>query len=241
MMMTSQAQLQGMIAAQAGMMSFQARSMFLGMAAGLQARVSMNESAQRAAMAGAMQRSLDMQRAFQANSAILAMRNRGIENAFAMQRAVKFALVDSAKSSQRMAMLQAEAAHTSGQAPAGQAAAPPQPPDDAPLAAEPPPMMVRPTFGNALVVDKPKFSVESGVVAPGTKVRIKCDTHYATLYYTTNGWTPTTQSAKYTGPITIDSTTHLQVIAVGPNFLRSSVERADYLVKTLILLRSIPQ
>src|SRR5208282_3226470 len=34
----------------------------------------------------------------------------------------------------------------------------------------------------------------------------------------------------YTGPITINSTTHLEVIAVGPNFVRSNVERADYKV-----------
>ena len=47
---------------------------------------------------------------------------------------------------------------------------------------------------------------------------------------TTNGWTTTTQSAKYTGPITINSSTHLEVIAVGPNFIRSVVERADYQV-----------
>src|SRR4029077_6335653 len=85
-----------------------------------------------------------------------------------------------------------------------------------------------PTFGNSLVVDKPVLSRGSGTVQPGTKISIRSETHYATLYYTTNGWTPTTQSAKYTGPITINSSTHLEVIAVGPNFLRSAVERADY-------------
>jgi len=91
-------------------------------------------------------------------------------------------------------------------------------------------MMIRPTFGNPMEIDKPRFSVEPGKVDAGTKVRIKCETHYATIYYTTNGWTPTTQSAKYTGPITLKANTHLEVIAVGPNFLRSPVERADYKV-----------
>jgi hypothetical protein len=89
-------------------------------------------------------------------------------------------------------------------------------------------MMIRPTFGHMLEVEKPTLSHGSGTVQPGTKISIRSETHYATLYYTTNGWTPTTQSAKYTGPITINSTTHLEVIAVGPNFLRSVVERADY-------------
>src|ERR1039458_4520970 len=31
-----------------------------------------------------------------------------------------------------------------------------------------------------------------GAVEPGSTVRIKCITHYAVIYYTTNGWTPTT-------------------------------------------------
>ncbi len=91
-------------------------------------------------------------------------------------------------------------------------------------------MMIRPTFGNALNVEKPTFSLSPGNVQPGTKISIRSETHYATLYYTTNGWTPTTQSAKYTGPIVINSSTHLEVIAVGPNFVRSNVEHADYQV-----------
>ena len=91
-------------------------------------------------------------------------------------------------------------------------------------------MMIRPTFGNPLTVEKPVFSLQSGTVQPGSKVSIRSETHYASIYYTINGWTPTTQSTKYTGPITINSTTHLEVIAVRPNFVRSIVERADYVV-----------
>ncbi len=200
MIMTNQAQLQGLIAAQAGMMnSAMARSMFLAQAASLQVRVTANQSAifaSQAAAINSMQRSLVLQKQLLAQSA----------------------------------MLHAVAAQTSGQTASSQAEAPPASPDADLPAAEPPPMMIRPTFGNALIIEKPKFSIESGKVEPGTKVRIKCETHYATLYYTTNGWTPTTQSAKYTGPIPINYNTELQVIAVGPNFLRSTVERADYQV-----------
>src|ERR1035438_9286454 len=50
------------------------------------------------------------------------------------------------------------------------------------------------------------------VVTPGTTVRIKCSTHYAVIYYTTNGWTPTTASRRYRGPISISATTQLQAI-----------------------------
>jgi hypothetical protein len=243
MMMTNQAQLQGMIASQAMMLtSATARSIFLTQAASLQARVTTNQQAMFSAQASAiatMRHSLDLQKQLQVQSAILSMRRQGFENASAMQGAVHLALLDPIKLSRRTAMLYAAAARSSGQSlsvqsgsaqnASGQTATQPASPD-AGSPVEPPPMMIRPTFGNALVVEKPIFSSAPGNVSAGTKISIRSETHYATLYYTTNGWTPTTQSAKYTGPITINSSTHLEVIAVGPNFLRSNVERADYKV-----------
>jgi len=212
--------------------------MFLTQAASLQARVTANQGAMFSAQAAAiasMQHSLALQKQLQVQSAILTMRSRGVENASAMQGAVQLALLAPASLSRRTAMLHAAAAQTSGQTSPGQSTSgqtPPQPssPDPAPLLGEPLPMMIRPTFGNALVVEKPIFSSPSGTVQPGTKISLRSETHYAMLYYTTNGWTPTTQSAKYTGPITINCSTHLEVIAVGPNFVRSVVERADYQV-----------
>jgi hypothetical protein len=230
MMMTSQAQVQGMIFAQANMMnSFQARSMFLSMAGSLQARASMNQGAMLFA-AASMQRSLALRNRFAIQSAILHLRNQATENAPAMQGAVQAALSDPTKSYRLRSMIHAEAAQASGQA--STSSTPPQSstPDAGSVSADPPPMMIRPTFGNPMSVDKPTFSVESGKVDPGTRVRIKCETHYAAIYYTTNGWTPTTQSARYTGPITISYNTHLEAIAVGPNLLRSVVEQTDYKV-----------
>ena len=81
------------------------------------------------------------------------------------------------------------------------------------------------------VTREPSFSVKAGVLAPGATVRIKCSTHYAVIYYTTNGWTPTTASRRYRGPITISSTTELQAIAIAPNMARSLITRADYTVQ----------
>jgi hypothetical protein len=230
MMMTNQAQLQGMIASQAAMLtSVEARTMFLSQAASLQARVTANQGTMFAAQA-VMQHTLALQKQLQVQWAILNMRSRGVENASAMQRAVQLALLDPVRLSRGAALQQPAAAQTSGQTTSGQTATQPPSPDAGSLPVEPPPMMIRPTFGNPLVVEKPIFSLRSGTVRAGTKISIRSETHYATLYYTTNGWTPTTQSAKYTGPITINSSTHLEVIAVGPNFLRSSVEHADYQV-----------
>ena len=231
MMMTNQAQFQSMIASQAMMLnSVQARSIFLSQAALLQARVAANQGNVLAAQVSAIQRSLNLQKQLQIQSAILSMRSLGAENAIAMQHAVQVASLDPAKALRRSAMLHAVAAQTSGETAPSQPAAKAPPSEAVPLPVEPPPMMIRPTFGNKLGVEKPIFSIKSGTVPAGTKVYLKSETHYATLYYTTNGWTPTTQSAKYTGPITINANTHLEVIAIGPNFQRSAVEHADYKV-----------
>jgi hypothetical protein len=78
---------------------------------------------------------------------------------------------------------------------------------------------------------QPSFSVKAGDVVPGTTVRIKSSTHYAVIYYTTNGWTPTTVSRRYTGPIPIHATTELQAMAIAPNSTHSFITRATYTVK----------
>jgi len=78
--------------------------------------------------------------------------------------------------------------------------------------------------------DTPSFSVPAGTVPAGTAVRLKTRTRYAVIFYTTNGWTPTAGSQRYTGPITINSTTHLQAIAVASNMNRSLVANATYVV-----------
>ncbi len=56
----------------------------------------------------------------------------------------------------------------------------------------------------------------------------------ATVYYTTNGATPTSASAKYTGPISLSSnpgTWVYQFIAIGPNYTSSAVRTVTVTVK----------
>jgi hypothetical protein len=76
----------------------------------------------------------------------------------------------------------------------------------------------------------PKFSTDSGRITAGTEVRITSPTHYAAIYYTTNGWTPTLASKRYTGPIRIDRDTILQAMAIAPSMGRSFISRAQYSV-----------
>jgi Tfp pilus assembly protein PilV len=85
------------------------------------------------------------------------------------------------------------------------------------------------------VAGKPKFSVKPGSYASPKTVKITDSTRGAIIYYTTDGWTPTTSSNRYLGPITISSTTTLQAIAVypfygpyGQGYGRSFVVSAQY-------------
>ena len=75
---------------------------------------------------------------------------------------------------------------------------------------------------------KPKFSVKPGAYASAVQVKIRDAARGAVIYYTTDGWTPTAESTRYVGPITIDSTMTLQAIAIAPNAARSRVASATY-------------
>jgi hypothetical protein len=74
----------------------------------------------------------------------------------------------------------------------------------------------------------PKFSVKPGNYSKTVTLKIKDSTRGAVIYYTTDGWTPTAASTRYMGPITIDSTTTLQAIAISPYGGRSRVLTAVY-------------
>jgi hypothetical protein len=75
---------------------------------------------------------------------------------------------------------------------------------------------------------KPKFSVKPGAYNAPLTVKLKDSTRGAIIYYTTDGWTPTGASTRYMGPITIDSTTSLQAVAISPVGGRSRVATAVY-------------
>ncbi len=75
---------------------------------------------------------------------------------------------------------------------------------------------------------RPSISLKSGRYSSPVTVRLKTLTRGAVIHYTTDGWTPTDDSPRYTGPLTIASTTNLQAIAVGPNLQRSLVASAQF-------------
>jgi len=77
---------------------------------------------------------------------------------------------------------------------------------------------------------QPFFSLDSSDVAPGTEIEIGSPDPDAVIYYTTDGWTPTDASTRYSGPVTVNANTRLQAVAILPQKLPSPVAEADYMV-----------
>jgi glucosylceramidase len=88
--------------------------------------------------------------------------------------------------------------------------APPPPP--------PPPQAATPTFWPV-----------AGTYGP-TQITLSSTTANSAIYYTTDGSTPSTASAKYTGPVAISSTSTIKAIATASGFSSSAVASAAYTV-----------
>jgi hypothetical protein len=76
----------------------------------------------------------------------------------------------------------------------------------------------------------PILSLAAGTYTTAQTVTITDPAQGATVYYTTDGTTPTTGSTVYSGAITISSTTTLQAIAVAKGYTRSAVASAVYTI-----------
>src|SRR6266487_3473042 len=90
-------------------------------------------------------------------------------------------------------------------------------------------------LGNAgtgsTVVATPTFSPGGGTYTGSVTVTISDATSGATIHYTTEGSTPTTSSAVYTGALTFTQTTTLNAMAAAPGMTDSGVASATYTIQ----------
>ncbi|MGA3007688.1 MAG: chitobiase/beta-hexosaminidase C-terminal domain-containing protein [Opitutaceae bacterium] len=82
-------------------------------------------------------------------------------------------------------------------------------------------------------VATPAFSPAVGTYTSAVTVTISDSTSGATLYYTTNGTTPTTSSTVYSGPISVSSTTTIEAIGAKSGDTNSNVASATYTISSV--------
>ena len=78
----------------------------------------------------------------------------------------------------------------------------------------------------------PTFSPVPGTYTASQSVTISDTTPGTTIYYTTNGTTPTTSSTVYSGPITVSSSETLEAIATASGYVTSIVATGAYSINT---------
>jgi hypothetical protein len=79
-------------------------------------------------------------------------------------------------------------------------------------------------------VATPTFSPSAGAYSSAQSVSLSDGTSGATIYYTTNGSTPTTSSSKYSAQLSISATTKIEAIAVASGYTNSAVASATYTI-----------
>lgn len=79
-------------------------------------------------------------------------------------------------------------------------------------------------------VATPSFSPVAGIYTSAQSVTISSETEEATIYYTTNGDTPTTSSTLYSSEINVGETMTIKAIAVKEGYTNSAVAEAAYTI-----------
>jgi uncharacterized repeat protein (TIGR03803 family) len=101
---------------------------------------------------------------------------------------------------------------------------------------------IAPGYGNSAIATAqinieapiPVFSPAGKKYATAQKVKILDSAPGASIYYTTNGATPTKASMKYKGPITVSANETIKAIAIAQNYSNSAIAEAAYTIDTAV-------
>ena len=77
----------------------------------------------------------------------------------------------------------------------------------------------------------PTFSIDEGTYNTNQSVALGCTTAGATIYYTTDGTTPTNESTVYSSAIAVNVSTTINAIAIKTGLTNSDVTSAEYTLK----------
>src|SRR5580700_10796979 len=78
----------------------------------------------------------------------------------------------------------------------------------------------------------PTFQPAPGTYSTAQSVTLSSTTPGFSIYYTTNGTTPSASSTPYTGPITVSSSMTIEAVALASGYLTSPVASAAYVINT---------
>src|SRR5258708_9587607 len=90
------------------------------------------------------------------------------------------------------------------------------------------------TYTVQQLVATPALSPAGGTYTSSVTVTISESTAGATIYYTTDGSTPTTASAPYSSPITLSQSATVKAMAAASGMANSNVAPATYTVQQLV-------
>jgi len=93
-----------------------------------------------------------------------------------------------------------------------------------------PPFSMTVFTSNGTATQPPAFSVAGGTYTSAQTVSLTDGTSGATIYYTTDGSTPSTSSTQYAGPITVSASETINAIATSSGLTPSSVVSAAYVI-----------
>jgi N-acetylneuraminic acid mutarotase len=81
-----------------------------------------------------------------------------------------------------------------------------------------------------IVASTPVLAPSSGTYTSIQNVKITDPTPNSTIYYTTDGTTPTSASTLYIGPISVGSTETIQAVAIATNYYPSAIASATFTI-----------